>query len=179
MLPDVRQTGLRVPQGLPVHRTPVVPRVRRREPVARWEQAGRVRRGPLPLVCRRTMTAQPDFLHRDVVPGAGSLVRVQSPKGAPSGGMGQRVLAARPVRRFGQQLMGRLAWVRRSVRVAPMTPQVPGLMPLPGACTARSHVHGVAAVVSPASQRRVQVLRSLQLGGRSNGGTGCDEERVR
>lgn len=73
MLPAVRRTGLRVPQGLPVHRTLVVPRVRRREPVARWEQAGRVRRAPLPLVCRRTMTAQPDFLHRDVVPDADHL----------------------------------------------------------------------------------------------------------
>ena len=161
MLPAVRQTGLRVPQGLLVHRTPVVPRVRRRELVARWAQAGRVRRGPLPLVCRRTMTAQPDFLHRDVVPGAGSLVRVQSPEGVPSGGMGRRVLDARPVHRFGQRLVGRLAWERRSARVAPMTPQVPGWMALPGACTARSHVHGVVAAVSPASRRRVQVLRSL------------------
>jgi len=160
MLPAVRRTAPPEPQGLPIHRTPVVLRVRRCEPVARWEQAGRVRRAPLPLVCRRTMTAQPDFLHRDVVPDAGSLVRVQSPEGAPSGGMGRRVLAARPVRRFGQRLAGQLAWVRRFARVAPMTPQVPGSMASPGACTGRSHVHGVAAVVSPASRRRVQELRS-------------------
>jgi hypothetical protein len=161
MLPAVRRTAPPEPQGLPVHRTPVVLRVRRCEPVARWEQAGRVRRAPLPLACRRTTTAQPGSLHRDGVPGAGLLVRVQSPEGAPSGGMGRRALDARPVHRFGQRLVGRMAWVRRSARVAPMTPQVQGWMALPGACTARSHVHGVAAAVSPASRRRVQVLRSL------------------